>query len=176
MEITAFPLSRLQLPAPSGFTARLPDFLVLMKQVSCCLRCLLRLLDCSLPRVISTRSSGLLQFSQSPQGLVPPACQHVVRRRYRCVMMRTPCGQFLAAGSRASKRLSSDLSLPAARSCRRKRRHRLAPPGVLVYTIGLFLAILLTATSFWVANTSYSGRPAWLWHLRSSPSPKWVFI
>ena len=32
MEITAFPLSRLQLPARSGFTARLPDFLVLMKQ------------------------------------------------------------------------------------------------------------------------------------------------
>jgi cytochrome o ubiquinol oxidase operon protein cyoD len=43
---------------------------------------------------------------------------------------------------------------------------------VLVYTIGLFLAILLTATSFWMANTSYSGCPAWLWDLRSSPSPK----
>ena len=28
------------------------------------------------------------------------------------------------------------------------------PSGVLVYTIGLFLAVLLTATSFWVANTS----------------------
>jgi cytochrome o ubiquinol oxidase subunit IV len=26
--------------------------------------------------------------------------------------------------------------------------------GVLVYTIGLFLAAVLTATSFWVANTS----------------------
>ena len=26
--------------------------------------------------------------------------------------------------------------------------------GVLVYTIGLFLAVILTATSFWVANTS----------------------
>ena len=26
--------------------------------------------------------------------------------------------------------------------------------GVLVYTIGLVLAIVLTATSFWVANTS----------------------
>jgi cytochrome o ubiquinol oxidase operon protein cyoD len=26
--------------------------------------------------------------------------------------------------------------------------------GVLVYTIGLFLAVILTGTSFWVANTS----------------------
>ena len=29
-----------------------------------------------------------------------------------------------------------------------------APPGVLVYTIGLLLAVTLTATSFWVTNTS----------------------
>ena len=28
------------------------------------------------------------------------------------------------------------------------------PAGVLIYTIGLVLAIILTATSFWVANTS----------------------
>ena len=28
------------------------------------------------------------------------------------------------------------------------------PPGFLVYSIGLALAVLLTATSFWVANTS----------------------
>ena len=28
------------------------------------------------------------------------------------------------------------------------------PTGVLVYTIGLVLAVILTATSFWVANTS----------------------
>jgi cytochrome o ubiquinol oxidase operon protein cyoD len=28
------------------------------------------------------------------------------------------------------------------------------PAGVLVYTIGLVLAVLLTATSFWVANTA----------------------
>jgi cytochrome o ubiquinol oxidase operon protein cyoD len=28
------------------------------------------------------------------------------------------------------------------------------PSGVLVYTIGLVLALVLTATSFWVANTS----------------------
>ena len=28
------------------------------------------------------------------------------------------------------------------------------PSGALVYTIGLVLAVLLTATSFWVANTS----------------------
>ena len=28
------------------------------------------------------------------------------------------------------------------------------PAGVLVYTIGLALAVILTATSFWVANTS----------------------
>ncbi|HTR07034.1 MAG TPA: cytochrome o ubiquinol oxidase subunit IV [Paraburkholderia sp.] len=29
-----------------------------------------------------------------------------------------------------------------------------APAGVLIYTIGLLLAVVLTATSFWVANTS----------------------
>ena len=28
------------------------------------------------------------------------------------------------------------------------------PSGVLVYTIGLVLAVVLTATSFWVANTT----------------------
>src|SRR3954447_21889528 len=28
------------------------------------------------------------------------------------------------------------------------------PSGVVVYTIGLALAVILTATSFWVANTS----------------------
>ena len=28
------------------------------------------------------------------------------------------------------------------------------PPGFLIYTTGLFLAVVLTATSFWVANTS----------------------
>ena len=28
------------------------------------------------------------------------------------------------------------------------------PAGILVYTIGLVLAVILTATSFWVANTS----------------------
>src|SRR6266436_2254980 len=35
-----------------------------------------------------------------------------------------------------------------------------APPaGFLVYTIGLFLAVILTATSFWVANTSLLWAP-----------------
>ena len=29
-----------------------------------------------------------------------------------------------------------------------------APQGVLLYTIGLALAVILTATSFWAANTS----------------------
>jgi cytochrome o ubiquinol oxidase operon protein cyoD len=33
------------------------------------------------------------------------------------------------------------------------------PAGVLVYTIGLVLAVLLTATSFWVANTSLLWAP-----------------
>ena len=28
------------------------------------------------------------------------------------------------------------------------------PSGVFIYTIGLFLAVVLTATSFWVTNTS----------------------
>src|SRR5439155_16742265 len=31
--------------------------------------------------------------------------------------------------------------------------------GVLVYTIGLLLAVILTATSFWVANTSLLWAP-----------------
>jgi cytochrome o ubiquinol oxidase subunit IV len=33
------------------------------------------------------------------------------------------------------------------------------PSGFLVYTVGLFLAVLLTATSFWVANTSLIWAP-----------------
>src|ERR1700742_1739867 len=33
------------------------------------------------------------------------------------------------------------------------------PAGVLVYTVGLFLAVILTATSFWVANTSLLWAP-----------------
>jgi cytochrome o ubiquinol oxidase operon protein cyoD len=33
------------------------------------------------------------------------------------------------------------------------------PSGFLVYTIGLLLAVLLTATSFWVANTSLLWAP-----------------
>jgi len=36
----------------------------------------------------------------------------------------------------------------------RLREEDSSAPGVLVYTIGLLLAVLLTATSFWVANTS----------------------
>lgn len=34
-----------------------------------------------------------------------------------------------------------------------------APSGALIYTIGLLLAIILTATSFWVANTSLLWAP-----------------
>jgi len=34
-----------------------------------------------------------------------------------------------------------------------------APSGVLIYTIGLFLAVILTATSFWAANTSLLWAP-----------------
>jgi cytochrome o ubiquinol oxidase operon protein cyoD len=34
-----------------------------------------------------------------------------------------------------------------------------APTGVLVYTIGLVLSVILTATSFWVANTSLLWAP-----------------
>jgi cytochrome o ubiquinol oxidase subunit IV len=34
-----------------------------------------------------------------------------------------------------------------------------APSGMLIYTIGLFLAVALTATSFWVANTSLLWAP-----------------
>jgi cytochrome o ubiquinol oxidase subunit IV len=34
-----------------------------------------------------------------------------------------------------------------------------APAGVLVYTIGLVFAVALTATSFWVANTSLLWAP-----------------
>jgi cytochrome o ubiquinol oxidase subunit IV len=34
------------------------------------------------------------------------------------------------------------------------REEELSPPGILVYTLGLLLAAILTATSFWVVNTS----------------------
>jgi cytochrome o ubiquinol oxidase operon protein cyoD len=34
------------------------------------------------------------------------------------------------------------------------------PSGFLIYTIGLTLAVILTATSFWVANTSTLWTPA----------------
>ncbi len=33
------------------------------------------------------------------------------------------------------------------------------PSGVVIYTIGLLLAVILTATSFWVANTSLLWQP-----------------
>jgi cytochrome o ubiquinol oxidase subunit IV len=36
---------------------------------------------------------------------------------------------------------------------------RPAPSGVLIYTVGLFLAVILTATSFWAANTSLLWAP-----------------
>jgi cytochrome o ubiquinol oxidase subunit IV len=35
-----------------------------------------------------------------------------------------------------------------------RERQALAPSPLFVYTTGLFLALLLTATSFWTANTS----------------------
>ena len=38
-------------------------------------------------------------------------------------------------------------------------QYEAAPPGLLIYTIGLCLAVLLTATSFWVANTSLLWAP-----------------
>ena len=44
-------------------------------------------------------------------------------------------------------RAPGDTSRPA-------RLRREASSGVFVYTIGLFLAAILTATSFWAANTS----------------------
>jgi cytochrome o ubiquinol oxidase subunit IV len=34
-----------------------------------------------------------------------------------------------------------------------------APSGVLIYTLGLLLAVILTATSFWAANTSLLWAP-----------------
>jgi len=34
-----------------------------------------------------------------------------------------------------------------------------ASSGLIIYTIGLVLAVVLTATSFWVANTSLLWRP-----------------
>jgi cytochrome o ubiquinol oxidase subunit IV len=37
--------------------------------------------------------------------------------------------------------------------------HAAEPSGVMIYTIGLLLAVLLTATSFWVANTSLLWMP-----------------
>ena len=35
----------------------------------------------------------------------------------------------------------------------------LTSTGVFIYTVGLFLAVVLTATSFWVANTSLLWAP-----------------
>jgi cytochrome o ubiquinol oxidase operon protein cyoD len=49
-------------------------------------------------------------------------------------------------------RAPGDTSLPA-------EVQEATPPGTLVYTIGLVLAVLLTATSFWVANTSLLWAP-----------------
>ena len=43
---------------------------------------------------------------------------------------------------------------PGDRSTPAEIRRRDAPSGILVYTIGLLLAVILTATSFWAANTS----------------------
>ena len=34
-----------------------------------------------------------------------------------------------------------------------------SPPGILIYTIGLVVAVILTATSFWAANTSVLWAP-----------------
>ena len=36
---------------------------------------------------------------------------------------------------------------------------RAAPSGLLIYTVGLLLAVILTATSFWAANTSLLWAP-----------------
>jgi cytochrome o ubiquinol oxidase operon protein cyoD len=49
-------------------------------------------------------------------------------------------------------RASGDTSTPA-------EAQAAGLPGVLVYTVGLFLAVLLTATSLWVANTSLIWAP-----------------
>jgi cytochrome o ubiquinol oxidase subunit IV len=38
-------------------------------------------------------------------------------------------------------------------------QRRAAPSGVLIYTVGLLLAVILTVTSFWVANTSLLWAP-----------------
>jgi cytochrome o ubiquinol oxidase subunit IV len=37
--------------------------------------------------------------------------------------------------------------------------HAAAPSDAVIYTIGLFLAVVLTATSFWAANTSLLWAP-----------------
>jgi cytochrome o ubiquinol oxidase subunit IV len=37
--------------------------------------------------------------------------------------------------------------------------HTAAPSDAVIYTIGLFLAVVLTATSFWAANTSVLWAP-----------------
>jgi cytochrome o ubiquinol oxidase operon protein cyoD len=36
---------------------------------------------------------------------------------------------------------------------------RAAPSGLVIYTVGLLLAVILTATSFWAANTSLLWAP-----------------
>jgi cytochrome o ubiquinol oxidase operon protein cyoD len=39
------------------------------------------------------------------------------------------------------------------------RAQRRGPSGLLIYSVGLFLAIILTITSFWAANTSLLWAP-----------------
>jgi hypothetical protein len=47
--------------------------------------------------------------------------------------------------------------------------------GVFVYTIGLFLAVILIATSFWVAKTSLLWAPGISLGLAVFAIPRWVF-
>jgi cytochrome o ubiquinol oxidase operon protein cyoD len=48
---------------------------------------------------------------------------------------------------------------PGDTSVLSQAQDRAAPSGVLIYTVGLFLAVILTATSFWAANTSLLWAP-----------------
>jgi cytochrome o ubiquinol oxidase operon protein cyoD len=48
---------------------------------------------------------------------------------------------------------------PGDRSTPGETEKKGTPSGLVIYTIGILLAVLLTATSFWVANTSLLWAP-----------------
>jgi protoheme IX farnesyltransferase len=72
MKTTAISLPRLTLPSLSGLTARLGDFVTLMKPRVMLLAVFTALVGFMIAPGHLDPLLGQLQFSQSPRGLVPP--------------------------------------------------------------------------------------------------------